>query len=55
MAAVLSEKSSVSSGTSANLTQSERSRTTPLLDQLKLPPADRERILQGNAKRLLHL
>jgi aminocarboxymuconate-semialdehyde decarboxylase len=28
---------------------------TSVLDQLKLPPADRERILQGNAKRLLHL
>ena len=28
---------------------------TSVLDQLRLPPADRERILQGNAKRLLHL
>jgi len=28
---------------------------TSVLDQLKIPPADRERILQGNAKRLLHL
>ncbi|HEV2445488.1 MAG TPA: hypothetical protein VGS58_06180, partial [Candidatus Sulfopaludibacter sp.] len=28
---------------------------TSVLDQFKLAPADRERILQGNAKRLMHL
>jgi aminocarboxymuconate-semialdehyde decarboxylase len=28
---------------------------TAVLDQFKLPPADRERILNGNAKRLLHI
>ena len=28
---------------------------TAVLDQFKLPPADRERILNGNAMRLLRL